>query len=222
MNIRMAVIALMILETSAMRGQGAAASAPLAQRTVRTTTIVSSALPRADLTFGDGFRFVGADTINLFGNAEAEQYLVVKGAAAGPVDAFCWAQFEHFLPTNVYTYDYKPVRTVDFDGLRFIYDVKSWADYSVTTTDSGSDGAAVAALLARHGLAFPKRVVRLRMFHLPTPDRRTELMIIYGESLPENSSTPTARTGIPLDSAYPDIAKSVLARLQQRLVVRIR
>jgi len=28
------------------------------------------------------------------------------------------------------------------------------------------------------------------MFHLPTNDRRTELMIIYGEALPKNSEVP--------------------------------
>ena len=34
------------------------------------------------------------------------------------------------------------------------------------------------------------------MFHLPTPDRRTELMIIYGEALPEGSKVPLRKEGL--------------------------
>jgi hypothetical protein len=75
----------------------------------------------------------------------------------------------------------KPDRTTDIGGLQFIYDVKSFTDYTVTLRDPRSDGAAIGSLFARHNLAFPKRAARVRMFHPPTPDRRTELMIIEGK-----------------------------------------
>jgi hypothetical protein len=32
------------------------------------------------------------------------------------------------------------------------------------------------------------------MFHLPTPDRRTELMIIYGDAVPQDFSVPLRKT----------------------------
>lgn len=197
------------------------APAPPVQRQVQGQTIVSSELPAADLTFDKDFRYVGGQVVNLYGNADAEQHLFVKGAASGPVQSFYWVQFEHFLPTNKYTYDYKPDRTTDIGGLQFIYDVKSWLDYaSMQGEDPHSDGAAISRLLAQHNLAFPKRAARVRMFHLPTADRRTELMIIYGESLPDDSKIPIAKDGVGLDDAYPEAAKTLLDRARRSLSIR--
>lgn len=197
------------------------APSPLVQRQVRGQTILSSELPAADLTFDKDFRYVGGQVVNLYGNADAEQHLFVKGADSGPVQSFYWVQFEHFLPSNKYTYDYRPDRTADIDGLQFIYDVKSFLDYSaIQKPDPRSDGAAIARLLAQHNLAFPKRTARVRMFYLPTPDRRTELMIIYGESLPEDSKIPAAEDGVRLDDANPEAAKTLLDHARHSLTIR--
>lgn len=196
------------------------APTPPVQRQVQGQTIVSSELPAADLTFDKDFRYVGGQVVNLYGNADAEQHLFVKGAASGPVQSFYWVQFEHFLPTNKYTYDYKTDRTTDIGGLQFIYDVKSWLDYAgMQVEDPHSDGAAISRLLAQHNLAFPKRAARVRMFHLPTPDRRTELMIIYGESLLDDSKIPIAKDGVGLDDAYPEAAKTLLDHACRNLTI---
>jgi hypothetical protein len=190
------------------------------ERSVHGNTVVSDRLPAADISVGDGFRYIGAQVVNLYGNADAEQHLFVKGAARGPVEAFLWLQFEHFLPTNTRTYDYPPVRTLDLGGLPFIYDTRAFSDYHVTTVDPRSDGAAVAALLAKHQLAFPRKAARVRMFYLPTPDHRTELMIIYGEALTGHSTTPTGADGTPLDSASADAAKMLVDHIRQALTIR--
>lgn len=189
------------------------------ERKVDGNTVVSDRLPAADVTLGPGFRYVGAKVVNLYGNAEAEQHVFVKGPDTGPVEAFCWIQFEHFLPTNSHTYDYKPIRTVEL-GLPFIYDTKAWLDYRVTAADPRSDGAAVAALLAEHHLAFPTRAVRVRMFYLPTPDHRTELMIIYGEALDQGATVPADRDGTPLDSAYAPQAGVFLNHVRRDVIIR--
>jgi hypothetical protein len=197
------------------------APTPPVQRQVQGQTILSSELPAADLTFDKDFRYVGGQVVNLYGNADAEQHLFVKGAATGPVQSFYWVQFEHFLPTNKYTYDYKPDRTTDIGGLQFIYDVKSFLGYDAALqSDPQSDGAAIGRLLAQHNLAFPKRAARVRMFHLPTPDRRTELMIIYGESLPDDSKIPVAEDGVRLDDPYPEAAKTLLDHARHSLTIR--
>jgi hypothetical protein len=60
----------------------------------------------------------------------------------------------------------------------------------------------------------------VRMFHLPTADRRAELMIIYGEALPGNSPIPTGADGIPLDAANADAAKMILDHARQGLTIR--
>jgi hypothetical protein len=186
-------------------------------RAVRGQTIISNELPRADLTFGKEFHYVGGQKVNLYGNADAEQHIFVVSRER-VVERFYWVQFEHFLPTNKHTYDYRPDRTTDIGGLRFIYDVKSWPDYAANQMeDPASDGAAIARLLDEHNLVFPKKTVRVRMFHLPTPNRRTELMIIYGEALPDDSKVPLSDDGVALDKESPDAAHLFLEHARRDL-----
>jgi len=193
---------------------------PPAERQVHDQTLVSAELPAADFTFAKQFRYVGAQVVNLYGNAIAEQHLFVEPDANGGVARFYWLQFERFLPTNKYTYDYKLPGNTDIGGLPFNYDVKAFLGYDAEQlSDPKSDGAALAALMAQHHLAFPKNAARVRMFHLPTPDHRTELMIIYGEALPADSKIPASKDGTLLSDASPDSAKLLLAHIQQSLTI---
>ena len=190
----------------AVFASAAAAQEAPALRSVQGQTLISNELPRAELTFGKDFHYVGGQRVNLYGNAEAEQHIFVVSHDR-VVERFYWVQFEHFLPTNKRTYDYRPDRTTDIGSLRFIYDVKSWPDYAANQLeDPASDGAAIARLLDEHNLGFPKKTVRVRMFYLPTFDRRTELMIIYGEALPDDSTVPLREDGVQLDKESPDAA----------------
>jgi hypothetical protein len=187
------------------------------RRQVDGQTLVSPEVPRADFTLAKEFHYVSGHTINLYGNAEAEQHIFVVSKDRLVV-RFYWFQFEHFLPSNKRTYDYQPDRTTDIGGLRFIYDVKTWPDYAANQAeDPDSDGAAMARLLDEHNLAFPKKTVRVRMFHLPTRDRRTELMIIYGEALPDDSTVPVREGGVPLDKEAPDSAHLFLEHARRDL-----
>jgi len=201
---------------SPMAAQDAAPAAP-SLRSVDGQTLVSNELPRADLTFGKEFHYVGGQKVDLYGNAEAEQHIFVVSHDR-VVERFYWIQFEHFLPTNKHTYDYRSDRTTDIGSFRFIYDVKSWPDYAANQRqDPDSDGAAIAHLLADHNLVFPKKTVRVRMFYLPTFDRRTELMIIYGEALPDDSTVPLAEDGVALDKEAPDAAHLFLEHARRDL-----
>jgi hypothetical protein len=186
-------------------------------REVRGQTIISNEVPRADLTFGKEFQYVGGRRVNLYGMAAAEQHVFVV-ASKGVVERFYWVQFEHRLPSDKHTYNYPPDRTTDIGGLRFIYDVKSWADYAENLAeDPASDGAAIEQLLGEHNLVLPRKAVRVRMFHLPTPDRRTELMIIYGESLPDDSKIPIDEDGVDLDKQAPEWAHLILEHARKDL-----
>ena len=195
--------------------------APL--REVRGQTIISNEFPKADLTVGKDFHYVGGQRVNLYGNADAEQHILVKVGNDGVVERFYWLQFEHFVPTNTYTYDYHLSGTTDIGGLSFVYDVKSWPNYAKNNAeDPGSDGEAITRLLADHNLAFPKRAARVRMFHLPTQDHRTELMIIYGEALPEGSQIPVREGGVVLDKEAPAAARAFLESARRDLTIRMK
>ena len=185
------------------------------QRPVRGQTLVSRELPAARFTLSKTFHYVGGQVINLYGNAEAEQHLFLN-ARNGLVESFCWLQFEHFLPSNKMRYDYEMDRSVKIGDLSFIYDVKAYSDYpGLTMNDPGSDGTAIARLAAAHHFSFPKRVARARMVFLPTPDRRTELMIIYGEAV--KWDVPADR--VSLDDNQPDVAKTIVEHVRENLSI---
>lgn len=190
---------------------------PGLKRQVNDQTLLSPEVPRAEFNLAKEFHYVGGQMVNLYGNAEAEQHVFVI-TKDRVVERFYWFQFEHFLPSNKHTYDYKPDQTTDIGALRFIYDVKTWPDYAANQAeDPDSDGAAIARLLDEHNLVFPKKTVRVRMFHLPTMDRRTELMIIYGEALPDDSAVPVREGGVPLDKEAPDSAHLFLEHARRDL-----
>jgi hypothetical protein len=208
-------LAVLVL-ASAVVAQNAPSSAD-SLREVRGQTIISNEVPRADLNFGKDFQYVGGQRVNLYGMAAAEQH-VFAVASKGVVERFYWVQFEHRLPSDKHTYNYPADYTTDIGGLRFTYDVKSWSDYAADLAgDPASDGAAIERLLGEHNLALPQKAVRVRMFHLPTPDRRTELMIIYGEALPDDSKIPVDEDGVDLDKEAPESAHLFLEHARRDL-----
>lgn len=189
-------------------------------RIVKDNTIVSTEIPKADLEFGKTFRYVGGQQVNLYNMADAEQHLFVRGGSNGVIDAFYWVQFEHRFPGDQHTYDYQLGHTTEIGGFSFVYDVKSWPDYAtMQNEDPNSDGAAVTRLLAKSNLKFPQRAARVRMFHLPTPDHRTELMIIYGEALPEGSPVPVRKDGVDVTKEAPSFAQKLLEDLKSQLTI---
>ena len=114
-----------------------------------------------------------------------------------------------------------PPNAQKIGGLQFIYDLKSWPDYaSLQTEGPASDGAAVVRLLQDHHLSFPHQTVRVRMFHLPSPERRAELMIIQGEALAPNSGIPVRQGGVELDQESPESAQIFLKHGREGLIVR--
>ena len=186
-------------------------------------TIFSEESPKAELRIPRGFRFIGTQQVNLHGNAEAEQYVFARSGRNNIVERFYLIQFEHFLPTNNLTYDYASMRTTQIDNFQFNYDVKSFPNLgALLMEDQGSDGEAMAQLLAKQHLSLPPNTVMVRMFHLPSADHRTELMIIYGEALPQNTAVPVRKGGVQLDSESPDSAQMFLERARRGLIVRSR
>ena len=63
------------------------APAPVVQRQVQGQTLISRELPAAQFTFSIDYRYMGGQVIALYGNAEAEQHLFVRGARLAPYRA---------------------------------------------------------------------------------------------------------------------------------------
>jgi len=58
------------------------------------------------------------------------------------------------------------------------------------------------------------------MFHLPTPDRRSELMINYGQAPPEVSTVPIPNDGADLSKDSPAEAEKVLETMKRDLRIQ--
>ncbi len=179
------------------------------QRTVNGQTVSSKDSPAATLTFEDDFKYVGGQRFLLYGVADAEQHFFAHAAKDGAVDRFYWVQFEHYLPDNSYSYNYNSAHTVQIGGLPFLADTEGYRDFGGANSRPDSDGTRARQLFAQHGLTFPKKAARIRMVHLPSPDHRSELMIIYGEALPDSSAVSFSEDGIPIDEKYPAIVQAI-------------
>ncbi len=192
-------------------------------RHVKGRTIVSRESPKARLSIRSGFRLIGTQHINIRGDAEAEQYLFVRSGTGNMVRSFYLIQFERFLPTNTFAYDYASMATTQLGNLSFNYDVRSFLDLgSVLREDQGSDGAAMEQLFAKQQLVLPQNTVLVRLFHLPSADHRTELMIIYGEALPTDAAVPGREGRVQLDTVSPSRAATFLRHARRGLVIDTR
>ena len=202
---------------------GAVGTSANAVRRVRGRTIFSEESPKAELSVRRGFRFMGTQQVNLYGNAEAEQYLFARPGPDNTVESFYWIQFEHFLPSNDRTYSQSQKDITQIGDLQFVYNVGSFFDYAAADArDPASDGAAMERLLTKRHLSFPHRAAHVRMFYLPSADHRSELMIIYGEAVPQNSAIPVRKGGVDLSTESPDSARVLLEHARQGLVIHAR
>lgn len=169
---------------------------------VRGRTLVAE-LPPVTISVAEGYKHVGGQRWNLYELADAEQHLFAK-AAGGVAERLYWIQVEEFLPDNAHTYDYPPTHTVDIGGLEFIHDTRAYAVFAHANREPESDGAHARKLLAGAGLELPAAAMRTRLIHLPTADRRSELMIIYARAAEVGADA-------DVDEESPEAARVMLA-----------
>ena len=201
--------ALFVLMTSLLSPDAAAP-----ERTVSGQVLVSGHAPAARLEFGPKFKYLGGQRFLLYGVADAEQHFFVEADEAGSIRSFYWVQFEHFLPGRGETYNYPGRSIVKIGPLEFSADTKVFAEYSKTVLDfhsqRESDSAHVGLFLNGKGLKPPAAAARIRMFHLPDSEHRSELMIIYVEALSRADIAPgDLPRESPADERWPAIARRV-------------
>jgi hypothetical protein len=167
-------------------------------REVKGDTLVSTADPAASLVVDKAFRYAGGQTIDIMKVAGAEQHFFVDAAADRSIRRFYWIQFEHYYPDNTHAYDYSkiPQQPVSIGRLAFMGDVRVRANYFTMDQRPGSDSKAAEDFLRARGFGLDGTFVTLRLFHLPDETKRRELMIIYGELLPDGASAERAAAEI--------------------------
>jgi hypothetical protein len=219
MKVLMSAAVMLLVTASAAQKQSG--DKPL-EREVRGQTLISKSNPSVEITFDKAYKYIGGQRWDLYRVADAEQHLFVKASKDSTAASFYWVQFEAYLPGNNHTYNYPPTHTTDIGGTQFIYDTRAYADYSGLNRNPESDGAYAQGLLEKHGYKFPKSTIRTRMIYLPSPDKRSELMIIYAESVDANDLPPDAEGGVQVDEQTPQLAKKILHNALSGMKVRRR
>lgn len=162
---------------------------PPVMRTVSGQVLASKDTPGLRLEFAKPFKYVGSQSFVLYDVANAEQHFFVDAEAPGRIKRFYWIQFEGYLPTNTYTYDYKSEKTVNISGWDFFADAYPRS----LKGDLGrpdSDGNRARAFLASKGYKMAgTEFISQRLVHMVDQAKRNELMIIYVEVLGDTGLT---------------------------------
>lgn len=152
------------------------------QATVSGQTLNAPRFPKVTLEFSKEFKYVGGQRFQLKGAADAEQHFWVEAEADGAtVKRAFWVQYEGYLPSNDYTYDYSDERgQFEHSGFKWTSN-KTMVNVPRRESDADSDGAKFRAYLRAKGLKLPQTYMRVRMITLDE-SKRNELMVIYLES----------------------------------------
>jgi hypothetical protein len=189
-------------------------------RKVEGQTLISRELPAARFHFADGFHYLGGQRFALGGQTDAEQHFFVDAGRRGQIHRLYWIQFEHKMPTNIGRYNYTAPTLTEMGGLSLVYDTKIYTDYLGVRPAPGSDVEKARTFLAAHGLSLPRTAMRVRMFHLPGTDKRSELMMIYVEAVPADRMPKDAGNDMPADDKYPGLSQALLNHAQQSLKIQ--
>lgn len=164
----------------------AGAADKIPERIATRNTLTSARDPAVRIELPPSVQYVGNSRWDLNDVADAELHVFVEADKDKQVQRLYWIQFEAYLPSNTYSYNYKFAEKLTHAGLEF--DVRPRFGATNNPPKPGSDLEHVMALLERGGFHAPAEMMNVRLVHLPDEARRKELMIIYAEDLAPTGS----------------------------------
>ena len=189
------------------------------QRRVDGNLIVSERDPRVSIRLPKAAQYVGVDRWPLYGMADCELHAFVEADAAKNVQRLYWVQFEGYLPTRPelrHTYDSPRHATL---GTWDFY-VDTWVRPKDAATRAGSDREHIETLIHAKGYNMPAGMMDVRLVHLLDPEKRKELMIIYGEDLaPTGLTAADLQEGGKAHDRWPEIEKGLIERAKQSIAL---
>lgn len=188
------------------------------ERSVTGNRLESPREPAATLTFGPTFEYLGGQKFVLYGMADTEQHVFVETDENDRVTSVYWVQFEEYLPSNDYIYNYEasPLR-MDIDGYGFYVDTAA-VKPDPDSQRPGTDGARIREFLQLKGYEYPDAFAYARLVHLTDESRRKELMIIFVDEAPLGGLDPEdLQQGAPRADAWPAIEQSHLDKIRRTL-----
>lgn len=204
----------LVVAASALAGDALAPP----ERTVTGNTVTSQRDPKVTLRLPTSAKYCGADRWVLYDIADCELHAFVD-ADEQKVKRFYWIQFEQYLATKPdLHHQYDSPRHETIGGLDFYVD--TWVRTAAEKSKPGSDGEHFRALVSRNGYKLPPEAMCVRLVHLLDPERRKELMIIYGEDLSSTrlSAHELGKDGRAHDE-WPKIEQGLIDRAKKAIVL---
>jgi hypothetical protein len=193
-----------------------AAQSPAPERTVQGTTLISQHDPGVRIQLPASAKYLGVDRWPLYDIADCELHAFVRADGQHVVHELYWIQFEGYLPSKPemhHTYD--SPRHTQIGDLDFYVD--TWVRADGEKTDPGSDREHIESLVRAKGYKMPAGMVYVRLVHLLDAEKRRELMIIYGEDLPEGMTAADLGEGGKAHDRLPVLEAAVIEQAKQKI-----
>jgi hypothetical protein len=156
----------------------------------------------------------------LYGVADTEQHFFVEANADNELTSLYWIQFEAYLPTNSYKYDYEdsPAR-IDLNDYDFYVDTAA-VKPNPNNRRPGSDGSLARQFVQSKGYSYPDEFAYARLVHLTDSSRRKELMIIFldGQALRGFDPANLAEDGADA-ATWPELEEAHLEKIRRTLTL---
>ncbi len=188
-------------------------------RRVERNTITSEHDPKLRILLPESVRYVGTDRWVLYGIADCELHAFVKADEQRNVQELYWVQFEGYIPTRPdLHHKYDSPRHATIGGLDFYVD--TWPRSNEEKTEAGSDREHIDALIRAKGYKIPANMMYVRLVHLLDPEKRKELMIIYGEDLASSGFTAAdLHEGGKTSDHWPALENGLIERVKTKIVL---
>jgi hypothetical protein len=213
------ILGLVAYQVSARHLALAAVAPQVAERKVSANTVISERDPKIKIEVPETAKYVGADRWILYGIADCEIHAYVDADAQNNVQRLYWIQFEQYIPEKPdLHHNYDSPRHTQIGGLDFYVD--TWPRANHAEFRAGSDREHIEALVKAKGYKMPAGMGYVRLVHLWDPEKRKELMIIYGEALPAGvNAADLDEKGKDRQTKWPAVEQQVIEGVQQRIKI---
>jgi hypothetical protein len=187
------------------------------ERRVQENLIISMHDPKVLIRLPESVHYVGANRWVLYGIADCELHAFVKPDEQKNVEEVYWVQFEGYIPTQPdLHHKYDSPRHATIEDMDFYVD--TWTRSNGEKTETGSDREHIDALIRAKGYKIPENMMYVRLVHLLDPEKRKELMIIYGEDLTSTGFTVAdLREGGKAYGQWPTLQKGLIERAKTKI-----
>lgn len=145
----------------------------------------SPANPRANITISPDYKYVGGQKFILYGSADVEQHFFIKAHQDGLIESAFLLQFESVKSGVDWQYDYSDAQSrTQIGPFKFYTDVAPLSLHPIFSHGKpGTDFNLESKYLSSKGYHYPKDYVWARLVHLPTEDKRKELLVVFTDDL---------------------------------------